>query len=150
MVCRTSSPCLYCNYFTFIPIGFRRLRPPPPSFKDVTPSSRTHMRQLLVREQCLQREQKLAHHSNKQQQLSSRSFHPMATATIAISNSGSSLSHPEQAASTWQQRHSEQSLLPKATGIALLSYILQLFWPYRSIPDSNIPLDTMYYNERKK
>ena len=34
---------------------------PPPSFKEVTPSSRTNMRQLLIREQCLQREQKLDH-----------------------------------------------------------------------------------------
>ena len=32
---------------------------PPPSFKEVTPTSRTNMRQLLLREQCLQRDQKL-------------------------------------------------------------------------------------------
>ena len=38
---------------------FPSLSRPPPSFKEVTPSSRTHMRQLLIREQCLQREQKL-------------------------------------------------------------------------------------------
>ena len=68
----------------------------PPSFKEVTPRSRTNMRQLLVREQCLQREQKLGLHSNKQQlprssQHSSLSAigvggrqHEMATATIAI------------------------------------------------------------------
>ena len=39
-------------------IHFPLLSRPPPSFKEVTPSSRTHMRQLLIREQCLQREQK--------------------------------------------------------------------------------------------
>ena len=66
-------------------VSFNSRRRPPPSLKDVTPTSRTHMRQLLVREQCLQREEKLSchHHSNKQQ-LSNR-LYPMATATIAIS-----------------------------------------------------------------
>ena len=63
---------------------------PPPSFKEVTPSCRTNMRQLLLREQCLQREQKLGH-SNKQQLPTARpgtrqtsSQHEMAMATIAI------------------------------------------------------------------
>ena len=66
---------------------------PPPSFKEVTPSCRTNMRQLLLREQCLQREQKLGH-SNKQQpstassssrsKTSNSSQHEMTTGTIAI------------------------------------------------------------------
>ena len=66
---------------------------PPPSFKEVTPSCRTNMRQLLLREQCLQREQKLGH-SNRQQTSAvskastSRSQHEMATATIAITREG--------------------------------------------------------------
>ena len=64
------------------------------------------MRQLLVREQCLQREQKLAH-SNKQQLPSSltvpksghhNSKHEMATTTIAITRAAASNSAPRQ----WQ------------------------------------------------
>ena len=61
------------------------------------------MRQLLVREQCLQREQKLAH-SNKQQlpltaaKSSHNSKHEMATTTIAITRAAASNSAPRQ----WQ------------------------------------------------
>ena len=64
------------------------------------------MRQLLVREQCLQREQKLAH-SNKQQLPSSLTVpksghhnnkHEMATTTIAITRAAASNSAPRQ----WQ------------------------------------------------
>lgn len=56
----------------------------PPSFKQVTPSSRTNVRQLLSREQCLQRENR----ERQQQQQPQKS--PTPTATTA---EGSPVSH---------------------------------------------------------
>ena len=79
---------------------------PPPSFKEVTPSCRTNMRQLLLREQCLQREQKLGH-SNKQQLPTARSGsrqtssqHEMAMATIAITREAAAPALPVPPASS--------------------------------------------------
>ena len=77
------------------------------------------MRQLLVREQCLQREQKLAH-SNKQQlpltaaKSSHNSKHEMATATIAITRGATAAATTSGGNSTrlWpNSRHPKSSLL---------------------------------------
>lgn len=71
----------------------------------MTPRSRTNMRQLLVREQCLQREQKLAHSSKQQlpaasasirHETSSSSSSEMGTATIAITPGVCRLPHSGQ------------------------------------------------------
>ena len=89
---------------------------PPPSFKEVTPSCRTNMRQLLLREQCLQREQKLGHSNKQQPQTTSRqqqpqtnaSQHEMAMATIAITRevppAASASSRPCPIEATGQQQ----------------------------------------------
>ena len=70
---------------------------PPPSFKEVTPSCRTNMRQLLLREQCLQREQKLGH-SNKQQPSTASSS--SASASARSSKASNSSQHEMTTAST--------------------------------------------------